>query len=69
QSRSQSCPFCRDSLKRVRSRDLWVFTDEEDLVDMGTVAKENLERFLLYVNKLPVLISDSVFTFYEDHVK
>ncbi|GAQ90244.1 hypothetical protein KFL_006180010 [Klebsormidium nitens] len=68
-SRSQSCPFCRDSLKRVRSRDLWVFTDEEDLVDMGTVAKENLERFLLYVNKLPVLISDSVFTVYEDHVK
>jgi hypothetical protein len=38
-------------------------------VDMGTVARENLQRFLLYVNKLPVLISDSVFTVYEDHVK
>jgi hypothetical protein len=46
-----------------------VFTDEDDSVDMGTVARENLQRFLLYVNKLPVLISDSVFTVYEDHVK
>jgi hypothetical protein len=26
-SRSQSCPFCRDSLMRVNSGDLWMFTE------------------------------------------
>ncbi|XLR19525.1 hypothetical protein S83_047437, partial [Arachis hypogaea] len=26
-TKSQSCPFCHDSLKRVNSCDLWVFTD------------------------------------------
>ncbi|KAG8079487.1 hypothetical protein GUJ93_ZPchr0007g6034 [Zizania palustris] len=44
-SRSQSCPFCRDSLKRVNSGDLWIYTDSKDIVDMGTVRRENLRRF------------------------
>nr|AFK37027.1 unknown [Lotus japonicus] len=39
--RSQSCPFCRDSLKRVNSGDLWIYTDMSEIVDMGTVFKEN----------------------------
>ncbi|XLS78331.1 hypothetical protein HN51_062556 [Arachis hypogaea] len=25
-TRSKSCPFCRESLKRIKSRDLWVLT-------------------------------------------
>ncbi|KAE8716939.1 sphingolipid delta(4)-desaturase DES1-like [Hibiscus syriacus] len=44
-TRSQSCPFCRDSLKRVDSRDLWVYTDRGDVIDMATVMRENLEGF------------------------
>ncbi|PNY00719.1 MTD2, partial [Trifolium pratense] len=39
--RSQSCPFCRDSLKRVNSGDLWIYTDTSDIVDVGTIFKEN----------------------------
>ncbi|KAL7093856.1 hypothetical protein ACP275_11G065300 [Erythranthe tilingii] len=56
--RSQSCPFCRGSLKRVASGDLWVLTGESDVVDPTTLAKENLRRFYLYIDKLPVLVSE-----------
>ncbi|KAE9587802.1 putative transcription factor C2H2 family [Lupinus albus] len=52
-TRSQSCPFCRDSLRRVNSEDLWVLTCDEDVVDTETASKEDLWRFYLYINKLP----------------
>ncbi|GFP96069.1 ring finger protein 141 [Phtheirospermum japonicum] len=56
--RSRSCPFCRGSLKRVTSGDLWVLTGESDVVDAMTLAKENLRRFYLYIDKLPLLVSE-----------
>ncbi|KAG1361254.1 E3 ubiquitin-protein ligase AIRP2 [Cocos nucifera] len=69
-SRSQSCPFCRDSLKRVNSGDLWVFTDSKDIVDMATLSRENLRHLFMYVDKLPLVIPDySVFDTYDSHVK
>ncbi|CAL2231030.1 unnamed protein product [Prunus armeniaca] len=55
-ARSQSCPFCRDSLKRVSSRDLWVLTSNSDVIDTVTLAKENLRRFYLYIENLPVVV-------------
>ncbi|KAK9089325.1 hypothetical protein Scep_028407 [Stephania cephalantha] len=66
-SRSQSCPFCRDSLKRVNSGDLWMFTDSRDVVDMATLTRENLRRLFMYIDKLPVIIPDSVFDSYDSH--
>ncbi|XP_026448501.1 E3 ubiquitin-protein ligase AIRP2-like [Papaver somniferum] len=68
-SRSQSCPFCRDSLEGVNSGDLWVLTDSRDIVDMATLTRENLERLFLYIDKLPEIIPDSVFNNYDSHVK
>ncbi|XP_010935653.1 E3 ubiquitin-protein ligase AIRP2 [Elaeis guineensis] len=68
-SRSQSCPFCRDSLKRVNSGDLWVFTDSKDVVDMATLSRENPRRLFMYVDKLPLVIPDSVFDAHDSHVK
>ncbi|KAJ1377529.1 Zinc finger, RING-type [Sesbania bispinosa] len=56
--RSQSCPFCRDSLKRVNSGDLWIYTDMSDTVDIGTVFKENCKMLFLYIEKLPLIIPD-----------
>lgn len=67
-SRSQSCPFCRDSLKRVSSRDLWVLTGHGDVVDAVTLAKDNLRRFYGYVDSLPLIVPDNVFLFYYDYV-
>ncbi|BBG93968.1 RING/U-box superfamily protein [Prunus dulcis] len=55
-ARSQSCPFCRDSLKRVGSRDLWVLTSNSDVIDTVTLARENLRRFYLYIENLPVVV-------------
>lgn len=68
-SRSQSCPFCRDSLKRVNSADLWIYTDNRDIVDMATVRRENLRRLFMYIDKLPTVIPESVFEVYDSHVK
>ncbi|KAK8946154.1 hypothetical protein KSP40_PGU019036 [Platanthera guangdongensis] len=68
-SRSQSCPFCRDNLKRVSSSDLWIFTYSKDAVDMTTVYKENQRRLLLYIDKLPVIVPDTDFDSYDSHVK
>ncbi|KAG6778729.1 hypothetical protein POTOM_015073 [Populus tomentosa] len=68
-SRSQSCPFCRDSLKRVNSGDLWVFTDSRDIVDMATVTRDNLRRLFMYVDKLPLIIPDNLFDTYDSHVR
>ncbi|XP_027362504.1 E3 ubiquitin-protein ligase AIRP2-like isoform X4 [Abrus precatorius] len=68
-TRSQSCPFCRDSLKRVNSGDLWVFTDSRDVVDMGTVTRENLRRLFMYIDKLPLIIPDSLFDTYDSHLR
>lgn len=68
-SRSQSCPFCRDSLKRVNSGDLWVFTDSRDIVDMSTVSRENMRRLFMYIDKLPLILPETVFDAYDSHVK
>ncbi|GJN33331.1 hypothetical protein PR202_gb21922 [Eleusine coracana subsp. coracana] len=68
-SRSQSCPFCRDSLKRVNSADLWIYTDNRDFVDMATIRRENLRRLFMYIDKLPTVIPESVFDVYDSHVK
>ncbi|XP_068667277.1 E3 ubiquitin-protein ligase AIRP2-like [Aristolochia californica] len=66
--RSQSCPFCRGSLKRVSSRDLWVLTGNGDVLDTVTLAKENLTRFYVYVDRLPHITSDTLFLVYYDYV-
>ncbi|CAM0144969.1 unnamed protein product [Urochloa decumbens] len=68
-SRSQSCPFCRDSLKRVNSGDLWMFTDCRDIVDMATVTRENIRRLFMYIDKLPLVTPDNIFYAYDSHVK
>ncbi|XP_074591485.1 E3 ubiquitin-protein ligase AIRP2-like isoform X1 [Curcuma longa] len=68
-ARSQSCPFCRDSLKKVNPSDLWILTDKREVVDMVTVIKENLRRLFIYVEKLPLVMPNSVMNVYDSHVK
>lgn len=63
--RSQSCPFCRGNLKQVNSKDLWVLTSSGDVIDTVTLFKENLRRFYAYIDKLPVIIPDSLFFVYD----
>ncbi|XP_044485851.1 E3 ubiquitin-protein ligase AIRP2-like [Mangifera indica] len=60
-TRSESCPFCRGSLKRVDSGDLWVLTCNNDVIDTQTVFKEDLLRFYLYINNLPKDMPDALF--------
>ncbi|KAK7246928.1 hypothetical protein RIF29_41799 [Crotalaria pallida] len=62
--RSDSCPFCRGSLKRVTPRDLWVAIGNNDVIDSATLAVENLRRFYLYMETLPLIMQDAhIFVF------
>ncbi|XP_010250900.1 PREDICTED: RING-H2 finger protein ATL47-like [Nelumbo nucifera] len=67
-TRSESCPFCRGSIKRVKSGDLWVLTSHGDVADKETVAKEDLLRFYLYINQLPKDIPDTLFLVYYEYL-
>ncbi|EPS58126.1 hypothetical protein M569_16690, partial [Genlisea aurea] len=68
-SRSQSCPFCRDCLKRVNSYDLWVVVSDADIVNPTAITRENLKRLFGYVDKLPVIVPDNLFDSYDAHVR
>ncbi|KAI8528069.1 hypothetical protein RHMOL_Rhmol12G0122600 [Rhododendron molle] len=56
--RSESCPFCRGSLKRVGSRDLWVLTSPDDVIDIISLAKENFRLFYTYIENLPLMVPE-----------
>ncbi|KAM1322399.1 hypothetical protein ACFX2I_015182 [Malus domestica] len=66
--RSESCPFCRGSLKRVNSGDLWVLTCGSDVVDTQTVLKEDMLRFYLFINRLPKDLPDALFLMYYEYL-
>ncbi|KAL3650217.1 hypothetical protein CASFOL_006620 [Castilleja foliolosa] len=67
-TRSESCPFCRGTLKRVGSRDLWVLTGKDDVIDPEKVSKEDLRRFYLYIRNLPKDSPDAVFVMYYEYL-
>ncbi|CAH2034003.1 unnamed protein product [Thlaspi arvense] len=67
-TKSESCPFCRGSIKRVNSEDLWVLTCDEDVVDTETVTKEDLLRFYLHINSLPKDYPEAVFLVYNEYL-
>lgn len=68
-TRSQSCPFCRNSLKRVNSRDLWIYTGTNEILDMSTIAEDNIQRLYMYIEKLPLIVPDHLFDSYDSHIR
>ncbi|KAK9734063.1 hypothetical protein RND81_04G112200 [Saponaria officinalis] len=66
--RSESCPFCRGNIKRVQSGDLWVLTDDTDVVDLKTVMKDDVLRLYLYINSLPKDVPDTSFLMYYEYL-
>ncbi|KAK7330587.1 hypothetical protein VNO77_24783 [Canavalia gladiata] len=67
-TRSESCPFCRGSLKRVKSGDLWTLTCSGDVIDMQTIYREDMLRLDLFVNNLPEYIPDALFFMYYEYL-
>ncbi|XP_042047283.1 E3 ubiquitin-protein ligase AIRP2-like isoform X1 [Salvia splendens] len=67
-TRSESCPFCRGSLRRVESRDLWELTGKDEVIERGAVSTEDLRRFYLYVRNLPKDIPDALFLMYYEYL-
>ncbi|XP_022145747.1 probable E3 ubiquitin-protein ligase makorin-3 isoform X2 [Momordica charantia] len=67
-TRSQSCPFCRDSLKRVNSGDLWIYTGSSEIVDLSFISRENLKRLFMFIDKLPLIVPDpKLISYYLNH--
>ncbi|KAL0344466.1 UNVERIFIED_CONTAM: E3 ubiquitin-protein ligase AIRP2 [Sesamum radiatum] len=67
--RSQSCPFCRDSLKRVNSGELWIYTSNCDITDLSAIGRENLKRLFMYIDKLPLVVPDPMLVSYVPHFR
>ncbi|GLT77619.1 hypothetical protein SLA2020_491870 [Shorea laevis] len=63
--RSQSCPFCRDSLSQVDSGDLWICISRREIVDLSLISRENLKRLFMYIDKLPLIVPDPTFVSYD----
>ncbi|KAL4296037.1 hypothetical protein GQ457_12G031370 [Hibiscus cannabinus] len=61
--RSESCPFCRDSLKRVESCDLWVYIEESETADLSLILRENRKRLFMYMDRLPLVVPDPGYAF------
>ncbi|KAF4395038.1 hypothetical protein G4B88_017908 [Cannabis sativa] len=70
-TRSESCPFCRGSIKRVNSEDLWVLTSGNDVVDTETALKDDAlslpkdipdALFVIEVKSIPIQILRWVLT-------
>lgn len=68
-TRSLSCPFCRVSLKRIDPDELWVYVDKKEAIDMATITRENLKRFFMYVDKLPLVATNALFDAYDSHLR
>ncbi|KAE9618170.1 hypothetical protein Lal_00041848 [Lupinus albus] len=67
-ARSKSCPFCRDSLKRVNSGDLWIYMSNNEIDDLNSIKNENLQRLFMYIEKLPLIVPDPpIFISYGQH--
>ncbi|CAN1231894.1 E3 ubiquitin-protein ligase AIRP2 [Linum grandiflorum] len=60
--RSELCPFCRDSLKRTNSGDLWIYTDSSEIVDLPFISRENCRRLFMYIDKLPLIVPDHLYS-------
>ncbi|CAM0884205.1 unnamed protein product [Alopecurus aequalis] len=67
-TRSKSCPFCRGSLKRVRSTDLWELTRDDDVIDTVTLEKENVRHFHSFIDSLPLIVPDNLLLVYYDYL-
>jgi len=63
--RSESCPFCRGSMRRITPTDLWMVIGNSDVVDSFTIAKDNLRSLYLFIQTLPLISPepDLLYTF------
>ncbi|KAH1033705.1 hypothetical protein J1N35_045879 [Gossypium stocksii] len=66
--RSQSCPFCRDSLVKVDSCDLWIYIEQSEIAELSSILRENRKRLFTYIDRLPLIVPDPVFSPFDVHV-
>jgi len=40
-----------------------------DIVDIGTISRENCKRLFLYIEKLPLIVPDPRYVFYDPFLR
>ncbi|PPR95425.1 hypothetical protein GOBAR_AA25237 [Gossypium barbadense] len=55
--REEECGICMET------------NNSRDIIDMATVTRENLRRLFMYIDKLPLIIPDTIFDTYDSHLK
>lgn len=43
--------------------------DGRDVIDMVTITMENLRRLFMYIEKLPLVVPDTLFDTYDTHLR
>ncbi|CAN1121201.1 hypothetical protein LINPERHAP2_LOCUS638 [Linum perenne] len=53
---------CRDSLKRIDSEDLWIYTNSSEIVNLASILRDNSKRLFMYIDKLPLIVLDHLYS-------
>ncbi|TYJ40121.1 hypothetical protein E1A91_A04G117800v1 [Gossypium mustelinum] len=64
-SMCMKCYRTWDSLKRVDSGDLWIYTSKNDIVDLASISRDNMKRLFMYIDKLPQIVPDPKIVSYD----
>ncbi|KAI5020266.1 hypothetical protein ZWY2020_045154 [Hordeum vulgare] len=56
------------SLKRVQSRDLWVLTGDDDVIDPVPLEKENVRHFHNFIDSVSLIVPDNLLLVYYDYL-
>lgn len=60
--------FGRIALKGVNPGDLWIITDDSEIIDLSIISRENLLMPFSYIEKLPLFVPDTAYVPYNYRV-
>lgn len=49
----------------MNSGELWIYPSKCDIADLPTIAKENVKRLFVYIEKLPLVVPNSMVVSYD----
>jgi hypothetical protein len=56
-------------MKKTRPDDLWIYVEDQDVVDMENVSSEKLRWQFVYISKLPLVVLDFIFIYFDSNIK
>ncbi|ONM62362.1 hypothetical protein Zm00014a_040706 [Zea mays] len=56
-------------MKKTCPDDLWIYVEDQDVVDMENVSSEKLRWQFVYISKLPPVVLDFIFIYFDSNIK